>query len=56
MNRLSRVDGIPARSMKRNGLRAKSWGQRRCRVGEGWNRKLLGMTGGIRVFLIWYII
>ena len=35
MNRLGRGGRVPARSMKRNGLRAKSWEQRSCGVVEG---------------------
>jgi hypothetical protein len=31
--------------MKKNGLRAKSWRQRSCGVGEDWERGLLGLAG-----------
>jgi hypothetical protein len=52
---LSRVEEVPARSMKRKGLEAKSWEQRSCGVGH-WgtvgNGDCWGTAGGILFFLL----
>jgi hypothetical protein len=50
MNRLRRVEKVPARSMETKGLRAKSWKQRSCGVEKISKRELLEEVGGIGGF------